>query len=316
MNSLENVVVSSAKTISSLQWQGLIPVLNTPFTLDGKVDIISLINLCDYVAYAKVPAVLVLGVASENAHLSAVERDLVLTTIAKSSKNRFDIIADLSESKFDEIPSVISHMSALGVAAVNWRPTSTIDPNQITTVLRAISTNSDLCIMLQDFDLYGAGLPDTAIIQALGNFDRLQAVKIEVQDSVEKINRLKKVVTRPVTFCSGWPISTFLDALVNGADVSMSTSLTPLLSYLIRTLSSDEPERAHSTFATLEPLFGQMTKSLGSSIRINKEIRVAEGVFETNSCRFQLAKDYKVPNSTDEMIRAAVSLQESLTGWR
>ncbi len=138
---------------------------------------------------------------------------------------------------------------------------------------------------------------------------------IEVSNSIEKINRLRTLASRTVTFCSGWPIENFLVALTTGADVSMSTSLSPLLSHLVELLQTNNSTLAHKTFSTLQPLFSAMTENLSSSIRLNKELRLAEGVFKTSTCRLKTASDYHVSQLSHEMVRAAVELQQSVSRW-
>ena len=258
---------------------------------------------------------MLLGVASEAAQLSTAERDLITTTVAVASRSRFDIIADISDCSVDDFTQRVNRLTQLGVSAVNWRPNSELNADQIISVLRLIASTSDVEIMLQDFDLYGAGLSDATIIRAIADCPSLKAIKIEVSNSIEKINRLRTFASRTVTFCSGWPIENFLVALTTGADVSMSTSLSPLLSHLVELLQTNKSTLAHKTFSTLQPLFSAMTENLSSSIRLNKELRLAEGVFETSTCRLKTASDYHVSQLSHEMVRAAVELQQSVSGW-
>lgn len=311
-----NHAVNKAIPTSIRPWRGLIPVLNTPFHPEGTVDCPSLVNLCEYAAAARVPAVMLLGVASEAAQLSTAERDLITTTVAVASRSRFDIIADISDCSVDDFTQRVNHLTRLGVSAVNWRPNSELNADQIVSILRLIASTSDVEIMLQDFDLYGAGLSDATIIRAITDCPSLTAVKIEVSNSIEKINRLRTLASRTVTFCSGWPIENFLVALTTGADVSMSTSLSPLLSHLVELLQTNNSTLAHKTFSTLQPLFSAMTENLSSSIRLNKELRLAEGVFETSTCRLKTASDYHVSQLSHEMVRGAVELQQSVSGWK
>lgn len=315
MNLHANHAVSRALTTSVRPWRGLIPVLNTPFHPGGTIDCDSLVNLCEYVAAARIPAVMLLGVASEAMQLSTAERDLITTTVAVASRSRFDIIADISDCSVDDFTQRVNHLAQLGVSAVNWRPHPELNADQIVSVLRLIASVTEVEIMLQDFDLYGTGLTDSTILRAISDCPSLTAIKIEVSDSVEKINRLKKLGSRTVTFCSGWPIEQFLVALTTGADVSMSTSLSPLLSHLVKLLQTNNTTLAFKTFSRLQPLFSAMTESLSSSIRLNKELRLAEGVFTTSTCRLKTASDYHISQLSLDMVKAAVELQESMCGW-
>ena len=315
MNLLANHAVSKALNTGVRPWRGLIPVLNTPFHPEGNIDGRSLVKLCEYAAAARVPAVMLLGVASEATQLSTAERDLIITTVAVASQSRFDVIADISDCSVDDFAQRVNHLTQLGVSAVNWRPHPELNADQIVSVLRLIASTSDLEIMLQDFDLYGTGLADATILRAITDCPSLTAVKVEVSNSVEKINRLRKSGSRTVTFCSGWPIEQFLVALTTGADVSMSTSLSPLLSHLVQLLQTNNTTLAFKTFSTLQPLFSAMTENLSSSIRLNKELRLAEGVFETSTCRLKTASSYHVSQLSHDMVRADVELQESVCGW-
>lgn len=297
----------------STRWTGIIAVPNTPFAADGSVDQASLDRLCDYLAAARVPAALILGVAAEADLLSPDERAALARGFKAFSNGRFDLILGISGDTPLALARAAETAASLGVAAVNWRPAVGIDRAGVLASLKAIAGAAPLRIMLQDFDLPGDGLEDATLRAALSEVPEVTAVKVEVRASLPKIARLK--AGPEVTWCAGWPISDLMRSLAEGADAVMPTSLTPLLSHLAGMVADGQAEEAVKIFDQLAPLLARMVQGLPSSIRLNKELRRAEGVFATATCRMEGAEAFHVTDADRAMIAAAVRLQRDVARW-
>lgn len=296
-----------------MRWNGVIAVPNTPFAADGSVDFDSLARLCDYLAAARVPAALILGVAAEADLLSPEEQAALARDFSMLSSGRFDLILGVSGATPMALARATETAASLGVAAVNWRPPAGLPVAGFLASLQAIAGAAPVRIMLQDFDLSGEGLQDAALLAALSEVPAVAAVKVEVRTSLQKIARLKAAAGRDVAWCAGWPISDLLRSLAEGADAVMPTSLTPLLSHLAAMVADNRAEEAGRVFAQLAPLLSRMVQGLGSSIRLNKEMRRAEGVFSTAACRMTGATAFPVTEADLSLIGAAVRLQRAVT---
>jgi len=297
-------------------WQGIIAVPNTPFTAEGAVDVAGLERLCAYLAASGAPAALVLGVVAETHLLTAEERETVARVMTQGAAGRFDAILAIGGDGPEALARAAADAARQGAAAVNWRPPAGMETGAVVAALRAIADASGLAIMLQDFDLTGGGIADATLLAAVAEVPAVAAMKIEVAESLPKIARIRAAAARPLTLCAGWPIHALIRALANGADAVMPTSLTPLLCHFARQVAAGDAAAAERDFARLLPLFAVMTQGLGPSIRINKEMRRIEGVFETARCRVPEAAGFVPGEGVLAMVRDAVALQAERTGWR
>src|SRR5436309_1435100 len=79
-----------------MNFTGVYSVLPTPFTSDGEIDLESLKRVIDLYVHAGVTGLTALGVTSETARLSDVEKSSVLETVIRHVDNRVPVIAGAS----------------------------------------------------------------------------------------------------------------------------------------------------------------------------------------------------------------------------
>lgn len=96
---------------------GILPVLPTPFTADGGVDIDAMPGLVRYACDAGVGGVVFPGFASEVEHLTAAERESLLEVVVQSASGKVPVVAGASA---ETSAQVIQHgQVALGLG-VSW----------------------------------------------------------------------------------------------------------------------------------------------------------------------------------------------------
>jgi len=96
---------------------GIIPVLPTPFTLDGSVDMEAMPGLVRYAIDSGVSGVVFPGFASEVEYLKPQEREDLLAEVVSAAGDQIVIVAGASGQSSDE---VIAHGHVAQKNDVNW----------------------------------------------------------------------------------------------------------------------------------------------------------------------------------------------------
>lgn len=96
---------------------GILPVLPTPFTPEGGVDLEAMPKLVRYAIDSGVAGVVFPGFASEVEHLQPDEREALLSEVVKSVDGAIAIVAGASAETPDE---VIAHGRVAEKLGVNW----------------------------------------------------------------------------------------------------------------------------------------------------------------------------------------------------
>jgi 4-hydroxy-tetrahydrodipicolinate synthase len=301
-------------TCPTRRWRGVLAVPNTPFCRDGSLDLGSLQRLADYMAFSGTPAVLLFGVAAETGFLTEGERIVLFSTFQERSEGRYDLIVSVAADSLAEMTRQAKAVRHNGGMAINIRLPGGLTSAEQLHWISAVANEGPDTIMLQDLSFHDGGFTDDLLLSAIEAIPQLVSLKIETVDSIGKIMRLRKASPRAVHFCSGHPISSFLDALANGVDAVMPTSLTPTLCHLARLMISGREDEARRLFSELQPLFNHMIVGLPTSIAVNKKLRVAEAVFSTDYCRFPDASKLRGGDAphVDRLVSDAVSLQARL----
>lgn len=291
-------------------WHGIILVANTPFSDDGSLDLGSIPGFADYLADAGCEAALLRGVAAETAFLDASERQLLVRSFAEATRGRFDLIVGLSVNGLHELTEETRAALGAGASAINWRPAAGTDATELIATLLAIEKAGATKIMLQDFDIAGAGLTDEAILAAHREVEAFCSIKVETNDNLAKSDRLAAGVQRPINLCAGWPVTGMIASFDAGIDGFMPTGLAPLLQHIYRLHRDGSRPRAVDLFERLSPLHDFMSESLGRSIVVNKLLRKHEGIFTTDRCRHpEAVLGGENRRTGEQLIEAAVAVQ-------
>ena len=96
---------------------GILPVLPTPFTLDGGVDVEAMPGLVRYAIDSGVCGVVFPGFASEVEHLKPQEREDLLSEVVKTAGDQIAIVAGASAQSSEE---VIAHGRVAEKNGVKW----------------------------------------------------------------------------------------------------------------------------------------------------------------------------------------------------
>ena len=106
----------------SMNWDGVLPAITTPFTPDGEVDHDFLASHATWMVDAGCTGIVALGSLGEAATLSVPEKLDVLRTLAKALDGRVPLVAGIAALSTDEACFLASEAQQIGCAGLMVLP--------------------------------------------------------------------------------------------------------------------------------------------------------------------------------------------------
>ncbi|WP_252575095.1 dihydrodipicolinate synthase family protein [Pseudarthrobacter cellobiosi] len=110
---MENTVTTVAS-----RFQGVIPPVVTPRTVDGAIDVPSLENVTKHLLDGGVSGLFVLGSSGEVTHMTNTERDLVVQTVAGVNAGQVPVIVGAVEQTTNRVIEEAKRVIALGADSI------------------------------------------------------------------------------------------------------------------------------------------------------------------------------------------------------
>ncbi|MEP3299256.1 MAG: dihydrodipicolinate synthase family protein [Pseudoruegeria sp.] len=162
---------------------GILPVLPTPFTTGGGVDLDAMPGLVRYACDVGVGGVVFPGFASEVEHLSPLERERLLRIVVETATGDVPIVAGASAETSDQ---VVAHGCAARDLGVTWlmiQPPKSIGSKieDVTEFFAAVVAGlPEMRIILQNAPApRGSDLPPATILKLAEKFPQIAYVKEE-----------------------------------------------------------------------------------------------------------------------------------------
>lgn len=146
--------------------KGVLPVLATPFTATGDLDLIALASEIDFVIEQQADGV-VLGMVSEVLRLSSEERDALTEATCRAVDGRVSVVSSVGAESVVTAVRYAKHAAAVGANAVMAIPptTTACDDAELYDYYSRIIEAIDIPVVVQDASGY-LGRPLTIEMQA------------------------------------------------------------------------------------------------------------------------------------------------------
>ena len=158
---------------------GVLPAINTPFTEDDKIDFDGLQKHLDNAVNAGVAGLLIPVVASEVLRLTAQERHDISVCAQEVVNGRVPIFGAATAPKLEECLAVVRELTAVGAGVMVKIPYEC--PEQYRSYVKAIAAQDPACLMIQDYDLLGPGVPVELLAELYDEIDCYNCLKVETQ---------------------------------------------------------------------------------------------------------------------------------------
>ena len=201
-------------------FQGIIPILVTPFDAKGRVDVDSLQALIDFNINAGVHG---LGIAlgSEIFKLTDAERDQVLKLTVETVNGRVPVVMNTSAPGTDIAIALSRQAQELGADALMIYPMSFMPtgPDSMLDLFDRLDAETKLPIILQDVPQAPIG-PD-AVRRIVLRASRTTAIKVETLPTVPQVARMADKVAQQLTVIGGAGGSYMIEEFRRGARGTM-----------------------------------------------------------------------------------------------
>lgn len=265
-------------------FDGVIPVVATPFHADGALDEAGLGRLINAQLEWDASALCCLGYASEALSLSRSERDVIVSRTRKEAGDRVPVIVGVAalglagglEQATDAAESGADALMVAPPLALNW------SDNQLLEFFGVIGTESTLPILLQHAPELGQVNLDS--VRRLWEEGVVAGVKVETATTVESLCTLS--VSAPgLPLVGGRNSLMMVDEYINGALATMpACSVTDLLVEVMALLRSGDIRGARQQHARLLPLLVYGLQP-GIAWSVHKHVLRWRGLLDTSIVR-------------------------------
>lgn len=268
--------------------KGIVPLLETPFLEGGGIDYDSLLSLTEATIAGGANGLTAPLVASEVHSLSNLEREELVTKVARSIGGRVPFIVGASSAD----PGACRHFAKLAqvVGATAYLvavPNSLYgQPVALLDFFRSIVAASDAPLIIQDLQWNGPGLKMDEIRRLRDELPTLVGLKIETVPAGPKYTMVREVVGADFYVSGGWAAMQLIEALDRGVDAMIPESaLVRLFTAIYRAYVSPDREEAIRIFRELIPVLAFSNQEIFHSIAFFKRMLVRKGVLKGSSMR-------------------------------
>jgi len=309
-------VPKGAEGKSRFLLDGIVPILQTPFTDDGDLDVGSLRRLAEHVIQAGAAGAIYPAVASEVARLSGQERRLGLEAVLAEVGSRVPVFAGVSASHLAESLALARHAQAHGATGVLVQAPQAVagDASRLREFYRGLAGGTDLPLMIQDLDWQGGGMPLELILELFEELPTFRCIKVETVPAGPKYSRILAATGGRLHVSGGWAVTQMLDGLERGVHAFMPEgSMVAIYRAIMSRFAAGDREGAGQLFERLLPVLAFSNQHIDVSIQFFKRVLVAKGVFRTAVLRDPaLQLDPVQERTATRLVERVLDLERSL----
>ncbi|MFG3257225.1 dihydrodipicolinate synthase family protein [Streptomyces sp. NPDC048172] len=284
---------------------GLIPILATPFSDDGALDLPSLRSLVEFQLASGVDGVAVFGMASEGFALTDTERAAILREVRAVAGPDLPLVAGVNgtstvtarELALRAVEGGADHLMVLPPFLTKPSPAQTLE------FFAGVAAATEASVMLQD----APGVTGVALgveqIAALAAEPRITSVKIEVPAPPAKIETVVGRTGGDFAVLGGQNAQYLLDEHAVGAVGTMpACEFSDVLREVLDALDEGERARARARYRALQPLIHLGVRA-GQAWAVHKEVLVRRGIIASAAVRLPAAPlDAVTRRALDEVL--------------
>lgn len=268
---------------------GCVPILCTPFTTEGALDLVSLEQEVEWVLRQGASGVACLAIASEGYKLTEGERDDVLRAVVRAVAGRVPVVASADGPGIEPALDRARRAVGLGADALMVLPPYFVKPGAESLIeyYRRLGDIAAIPLILQDApQLTGVAMTPPLWARMAEEVPSLRYIKAEGTPQGSTISETVRLAGERLAVFCGWGGLGILDALERGAVGSMpAPNFTRLFSEVQRRYEAGDTTGAAACFAAELPFLLWTMQSIDHSVAAAKEELRRIGVFAANAQR-------------------------------
>lgn len=266
-----------------VQLGGVLPVVSTPFTVDGAIDVEVLHREIAWLLDCGADGITV-AMVSEILRLDAQERMRLGEEVITATAGRGTVVLSVGTESTSQSLRLVEHAVRVGATGLMANPplTSTPDAAELLTYFRRLADASDaLPLIIQDASGYvGLPLPLEVLTNLLDEYgaDKIQ-FKPEAEPLGPRLTALRTATDGRARVFEGSGGRALVESHRRGVVGTMpGADLIEALVQLWRALESTDLDRALSLQESIVPLLN-LVSSLDSYVAVEKHLLRRQGVF-------------------------------------
>ena len=292
--------------------QGIVTVLNTPYTTDNRIDYSALRKNVYYALEAGVAGFLVPAMASEVYKLTETERIEMVNAVLNEVNGKVPIIAGAGETDLGKNKRIISEYIRLGCKNVLFQIPFQ-NKIQFKNYFNELAETGPEMIMLQDWDATGYGLPDELILELFETVEAFRCLKVETVPAGVKYSRIIELTNGQLNVSGGWAVSQMIEGLKRGVHAFMPTGMHRIYTEIYRLWKSGKETEAEQLFQKILPILAFSNQHLDISIHFFKRLLFRQGIYPTDLVREPVLPFDSVHREiADKLIDIVISIEREI----
>lgn len=267
---------------------GIVPMLPTPFLVDGGVDYASLRRIVADQLAAGSDGLAILGLAGEGIFLSIAERQRVAEVVVEAAEGA-PLLVGCTADTTKEVVRLAAHAAELGAAIMVAPPRAKgWTALELAVHYRAVALEVPGCeLMIQDAPGFiGVELGVELVLQLAAELANVRSFKVEALPFWEHAVRARQAAGLSLRLFGGHGGLYLLDCFdVQAEGLIPGTSLTPALSRAWRANTAGDRATAEAEYRRILPFLVYQGQSLGLIIGAAKALLAARGVIASDAAR-------------------------------
>jgi 2-keto-3-deoxy-L-arabinonate dehydratase len=268
--------------------EGVYPILATPFTEEGKLDIPSQLRLLNFLIEQGADGLGLFGNASEGYALTHGERRQLLKAIVQENDGRVPLVVSSGHTGTEAAVELSLEAEAMGAGALMILPPYFLrtDADGLMFYFDAISRAVQIPMMVQDAPLMTqVAMPAGLLARMAREIEHVRYAKVEAPPTAPKITEVVRQAQDQLTVFGGLNGQFLIEEVDRGARGTMPGSdMTKYYARIWQALRSGDRTAAWAAFTQVLPLM-RFELQPGMGVSAMKHNLVAEGVIRSAAVR-------------------------------
>jgi 4-hydroxy-tetrahydrodipicolinate synthase len=230
-----------------------------------------------------------LAVAGEYNTLNFDEKIQFVNTVTRANNSRIPFICSVTAADFSESIELTKIAKSFGAEGICVQLSPDLTFSKKLFFLEQLENLSPSILMIQDLDWSGDGMALEEIVKLFNSVEKFNWLKIETVRAGEKYTSVLQELEGRLKVCGGWAVTQLINAMARSVNAFIPTGLEKIYVEIYHSYQNGHKEEARLLFEKVLPVLNFSNQNIGTSIRFFKNLRVLEGIFESNYCRDESA---------------------------